>query len=429
VRLGVEFEPAFAPPVNDPALGTPFAIPTDGSSGTVDVVQIISGPLSRARFVRPSVAAGFPSGDTRIPLLPSAVATLWEPLAQATLPDDGAGNGLVARLVPVDLFDNVTDPPPQTSVTLVAGPGLRIASPDADASPSTETIPLAAAAGVDVTIDDAGIAGDGPASSRVTVLRDGLPVDELVVTLNGGGGGSTSTTTISAATTTSTTLVPGGGSAPAIARVGLTGPVSLTQGCAAHRTIWAIVTDPDADLVSATASVAVGGGAPVTVTLAPGPTSDPDIPAGARTGKLDLPASSESIAVVAFAAADLAGHTAPPVTLEVQLAPKNAPFAGTPVVTPDPIPAGRTTLTLRAHAIDDCGVQRVVVEANRGKGFRKLAKLRDDGRKGDAVAGDGVYGLTKRVKWKAGAVTFRTTVRSKRKLQTTSATTTVRVGP
>src|SRR6185436_12512354 len=120
VRLGIEFEPAFDPPVNDATLGTPFAIPTDGSSGTVDVVQIISGTFSRARFVHASVAAGFPQSETRIPLLPSAVGTLWEPLPQTTIADDGAGNGVVARLVPVDLFDNVTDPPVATSVTLVA---------------------------------------------------------------------------------------------------------------------------------------------------------------------------------------------------------------------------------------------------------------------------------------------------------------------
>lgn len=429
VRLGLELEPAFDPPVNDPTLGTPFAIPTDGSSGTVDVVQIISGAFSRARFVHASAAAGFPASATRLPLLPSAVGTLWEPLTQVALADDGAGNGTVAHLVPVDLFDNVADPPPSTSVTLVAGPGVRIASPDLDANPSTETIPLVAAAGVDVTIDDAGVAGDGPATSRVTVLLGGLPVDELAVTLTGGGG-STSTTTVAGASTTSTTVQPGGGAAPVIGATGLTGPASISAGCAAHRTLWAVVTDPDADLVSASASVAVDGSAPVTVTLAPGPSSDPDIPVGARTGVLDLPAASDGTAVVTFAAADAAGHAADPVTRSVTIAPKNAPFAGTPVVAPSPIPAGaRTTLALRAHAIDDCGLKRVVVEANRGRGFRKFAKLRDDGRKGDAVAGDGVYGLTKRVKWAAGAVTFRTTVRSKQKLQTTSATSTIQIGP
>jgi hypothetical protein len=426
VRLGLDLAPAFEPPVNDATLGTPFAIPTDGSSGTVAVVQIISGTFSRARFVRASVAAGFPASETRILLLPSAVGTLWEPLTQIALADDGTGNGTVARLVPVDLFDNVTDPPPSTSVTLVAGPGVRIASPDLDANPSTETIPLTAAAGVDVTIDDAGVAGDGPATSRITVLLGGLPVDELAVTLTGGG----TTTTLTGASTTSTTIAPGGGVAPVIGATGLTGPGSISAGCAARRTLWAVVTDPDADLASTSASVVVDGGAPVAVTLAPGSASDPDVPVGARTAVLDLPAASEGTAVVTLAAADTAGHAAAPVMLSVPIAPKNAPFAGTPSVAPNPIPAGvRTTLTMRAHAIDDCGLKRVIMEVNRGRGFRKLAKLRDDGRKGDAVAGDGVYGLTKRVKWSAGAVTFRTTVKSKKKLQTTSATSTIQVAP
>ena len=36
VRLGVDLEPAFDPPVDDPVLGTPFALPTDGSSPRAD---------------------------------------------------------------------------------------------------------------------------------------------------------------------------------------------------------------------------------------------------------------------------------------------------------------------------------------------------------------------------------------------------------
>ena len=282
-----------------------------------------------------------------------------------------------------------------------------------------------------MTIDDAGVAGDGPASSRVTVLLDGLPVDDLAVTLTGGGGGSTSTstTTVAGATTTSTTI-PAGGSAPVIGATGLTGAAALASGCAVHRTLWAVVTDADGDLASTSASIAIDGGAPVTVALVPGASIDPGIPVDARTGVLDAAASGVGTAVVTFQAADVAGHQAAPVTLSVPIASGIAPFAGPPAVTPTPIPADvRTMLTFRAQAIDNCGLKRVLIEADRGRGFRKVAKLRDDGRHGDTVAGDGVYGTTKRVKWAPGTVTFRTTARSRKKLQTTSATTTVQVGP
>src|SRR3989454_1881778 len=61
-RLGIELEPAFEPPVDDPELGTPFALPTNGSSPTIDRVAVYRGPLSRMRFVRPSSAAGVPVG-------------------------------------------------------------------------------------------------------------------------------------------------------------------------------------------------------------------------------------------------------------------------------------------------------------------------------------------------------------------------------
>src|SRR5439155_1590162 len=39
-RLGIELEPAFEPPVDDPDLGTPFALPTDGSSPTSVAVAL-----------------------------------------------------------------------------------------------------------------------------------------------------------------------------------------------------------------------------------------------------------------------------------------------------------------------------------------------------------------------------------------------------
>jgi hypothetical protein len=150
------------------------------------------------------------------------------------------------------------------------------------------------------------------------------------------------------------------------------------------------VTDPDADLSAATASVVVGGSAPVVVALVPGPSSDPDVPVGARSGALDLPAASEGTAVVTFAASDVAGHTAAPVMLSVPIAPKNAPFAGTPLVGPNPIPAGaRTTLSCGTPSTTG---QRVVVEGTAARASESSRSSATAAVKGDAVAGDGIYG-------------------------------------
>lgn len=438
-RLGVVIEAAFDPPVGDPVLGTPFALPTDGSSPTIDRVLVQSGAMSRARFVRPSVAAGFPTG-TELPLLPGAGGTLWEPADGVTLADDGPGNAITARLVPVDLFDNVTDPPPGTSVTLVAGAGLRITSPDADGNPSVETIDLADASGVDVTLDDTGSAGDGPAASRLTIVEDGLPVGTLEVTLTGAGAttttsstsptpttSSTTTTLVGASTTTTTTLATG--SAPVIGATGLTGPDAFAVGCTARRTLWAMATDADGDLATMSASIAIDGHAPIAITLLLDAASDPTVPAGAYAGSLAVTSASAATAVITFAAIDAAGHAAAPATLTVPVAAAVAPFALPPEITPDPIPPlVKTRLALTARASDDCGIKRVVVQIDRGKGFRNFARLRDDGRHGDGQANDGVFGGGKRVKLPPGSVTFRTTVRNRRRLGATSTAISVQVG-
>src|SRR5205823_4357472 len=118
-RLGIELEPAFEPPVDDPDMGTPFALPTDGSSPTIDRVSVYGGPLSRMHFVRPSTAAGFPVG-AEVPLYRGAGGALYENLSSVDVPDNGPGATVPVRLLPVDALDNVTDPPAGAQATLIA---------------------------------------------------------------------------------------------------------------------------------------------------------------------------------------------------------------------------------------------------------------------------------------------------------------------
>src|SRR2546426_6503677 len=100
-RLGVEMEPAFDPPVDDPTLDTPFALPTDGSSPTIDRVVVYGGPMSRLRCVRPSSAAVFPVGAA-VPLYRGAAGALYEDLTSVDVPDNGRGTAIPVRLLAGD---------------------------------------------------------------------------------------------------------------------------------------------------------------------------------------------------------------------------------------------------------------------------------------------------------------------------------------
>src|SRR5262249_33469119 len=138
-----------------------------------------------------------------VPVHRGAKGALFGDLRAVNLPDDGPGNTVTVHLAPVDLFDNITDPPAGTAVLLVASAGLRIVAPDIDGDPKRETIVVGGAGGFDVTLDDDGQAGDGPATSVLAVTEGGAPTDTLLVTLLppgtvvGGGAVGTSTTSTS----------------------------------------------------------------------------------------------------------------------------------------------------------------------------------------------------------------------------------------
>jgi hypothetical protein len=179
-RLDFVLRPAFEPPVDDAVVGTPFALPTDGSSPTIDRAIVYSGAFSRLRFVRPSSPAAF-SLDDEVPLARGVNGSLWEELGAVDLPDDGPGDERSVHLVPVDALDNITDPPSDLTVTLVAGPGVLIVAPDTDNDPTTETVFVPTAAGIDVVLDDAGQAEDASGNSRLTVVSGGYPTAALDV--------------------------------------------------------------------------------------------------------------------------------------------------------------------------------------------------------------------------------------------------------
>lgn len=397
VRLGISLEDAFEPVVNDPVLGTPFALPTNGTSLTIDRAVITSGSYARVRAVRSSSPASFPV-NFEVPLHLGPAGALWEDLTAVSLSDDGAGGATTSvRIVPVDLLDNLTDPPSGRTVTLVAGPGLRIASPDTDADPSREIVPITAAVGADIVLDDAGGANDGPSGSTLVIEEAGLPVDSLTVTFTPAGGGG------------------GGGVAPTMRLLDLAPPTNgMVVGCTARRTIVAVASDTDGDLASVNATLSLDGQAIDTVALAPGsPPPGMTVPPGqVFVGTLSYrPSSSGALAIVATAR-DQAARVSTPATLTLPIAATSTPTVSDVFFTPSTATVGeRNRIFVSAVASDDCGVRRVRAEIDRGTGFRRAGSLNDRGRGADAVAGDGVYSGYARVRpITTGTASLRLTV-------------------
>jgi hypothetical protein len=383
VRLGVDLEPAFDPPVNDPVLGTPFALPTDGSSPTIDRATVYSGALSRFRFVRPSSAADFPVG-TAMPLYRGAGGVLFEPLTMVDVPDDGPGGALRIRLVPVDLLDNVTDPPPGATATLVAGPGLAIVSPDSDGDPSRETIAVTQASGVDVALDDAGGTGDSGTASTLSVLVNGGIADTVAVH-----------------------FVPGTSSPsrPAIRLAEIVGqPTTFVVRCPKPKTVVAVVADPQGSVTRVSVAISLDGDPLTTFDLKPADAPPGMVlpPGRVFSGVAAMGPRTEGLLAFSLTAEDVAGNRSDPVVRSLPAVLSAPPIVPSLSLTPTTVDAGAPeALTIAAPAIDDCGVTRVLAEVDRGRGFRRLMRLWDDGARGDGVAGDGVFTAQAPVRFRA----------------------------
>ncbi len=95
-----------------------------------------------------------------------------------------------------------------------------------------------------------------------------------------------------------------------------------------------------------------------------------------------------------------------------------------PSLSPAVVPAGvRSTVAATVRVFDACGARKVKLEADLGRGFRRAGSLRDDGRKGDPAAGDGLFTGTLRVRpAQPGAFPVRATVRNRAWLSGTSPT-------
>jgi len=81
-----------------------------------------------------------------------------------------------------------------------------------------------------------------------------------------------------------------------------------------------------------------------------------------------------------------------PYSLSFPVVTNAAPRISDTMVSDTSVVAGvREVVTVSARVTDDCRVSRVWAEIDAGQGFRRVAALRDDGRTGDPVAGDGIF--------------------------------------
>ena len=418
-RLGFEWEAAFDAPVDDPVLGPLFALPTNGSNVTIDRAVVVGGAVSRARFLDPAGLTGFPN-ESEASLYPGAGGTLLEPRSTIALADDGPGGGVPVQLVPVDGLDNVTDPTPGTAATLVAGAGLVIAAPDADGDPGRETVVLGSAAGVSVTVDDDGGTNDSGTSSSVVVVMGGAPVESLAVQLMPGSGASTTTTVLP----TTTTTVP---AIPTVRGAAIVGePAALSRACPAQKTIAAVVDAGTGGASEVSATLSVNGTIARTLSLTPA-TLPPDLtvpPGPGYAGDFLLDSPALGTLQITVEARNAAGSAAP-LSFSLPIVRALPPTVLAPVLTPPSLPAGaRSVVTVTARVGGDCRVRKVRADTDLGRGFRRIGALRDRGKKGDAVAGDGLFTGRLRLRpRRTGIFPVRATASNRQKLTGTSPST------
>ena len=187
-ELKFDIERNYLPAPGHPVLGTPFAMPTDGSEPTTDQFVSVSGPTHGARFFDEAGAATFRAVSRPIlrpaPTVGGAGRVLVLPAASVELEADGSATQRSLRLLPVDIFGNVADPPVGgLAVELTAVGAIEILSPDVDTNPTVETVNLASAAGVVVLLDDLGSAGE----ARLDVTSGGRIFSPLDIRIGTNG--------------------------------------------------------------------------------------------------------------------------------------------------------------------------------------------------------------------------------------------------
>jgi hypothetical protein len=178
-RVGMRALPAFIADPSDPRIGEVFTLRLDGSQPSIDVAHATSGAPAQfglAERPDPTRYLPLPTRPLRPGLDTAGNVIPLEILNQLIVPDDGAGNPTVLRIVALDQLGNVTAPATATSVEVRTRNSVRIVSPDTDADPFRETVLVQDARGVEIALDDWGGAFDDRNHDRLTLKAQGRPL-------------------------------------------------------------------------------------------------------------------------------------------------------------------------------------------------------------------------------------------------------------
>jgi cysteine-rich repeat protein len=206
---------------------------------------------------------------------------------------------------------------------------------------------------------------------------------------------------------------------PCVMEGKMCGVTSLIAGCRASPVVAAVVLDPEGDAGDVQGTVTLNGAPAGRLKLkaAPGaPLVCGLFPQGqVFVGELRLKAQGAGALQIRLVATDKAKNVSPPYVLPpYDIVPNKAPSVGEVTLSGDNFPVGeKGELRVTAEVDDDCGVRRASVEVDfgNGRGFLRVGSLSDSGRKGDALAGDGIWsGLAKMQCRSAGTYGVRVAV-------------------
>lgn len=152
-----DLEPLVVP--NPTIHGEAYTLMTNGGQLSTDVAIARSGPVVRYGVVR-EVDTPYHGVQVRRGLRENGEATAVQVPPRLSLADDGDATSTELRIVPLDQLENVTDPRGWRLIRVTTTGGLRIVSPDIDADPQHELVPVFDARGTAIVVDDSGGAFD-----------------------------------------------------------------------------------------------------------------------------------------------------------------------------------------------------------------------------------------------------------------------------
>ncbi|MBU6282767.1 hypothetical protein KGQ64_11045 [bacterium] len=207
------------------------------------------------------------------------------------------------------------------------------------------------------------------------------------------------------------------------------GPSSIGTACPATRSFAVVVADGQGDATSVTGQVSLGGTSLGTIELVPG-NAPPGVtlaPGQVFVGTAQFAPTTTGTLSISWVAHDGGGNQSAAFEQSIPVVAMAPSWIGPISTVPAPAVAGGM-LAVEAPVSDDCGVLGATFEMDRGRGIRRAASLRDNGRLADPVAADGRYsGRFRLVVPTAGPRDARVVVRNRKRQVTLGSTASIPV--